>query len=305
MEYIFDLVILTGIQLLSMFGIFFLFGLLIYYIEKQTVKYIYSSLGSQGFLLTAWIGTPIHEFGHYVMCKIFRHNVSDVQWFPTSLHSHTLGYVRHSYDEDSLYQRIGLFFISIAPLMSGMVVLSFFVYLLLPSTYVELSNYLSAIQANGITTTNLEFMFTSSIEVLKTLFSIENIQTLQFWIFIVIAMGICTHMSLSSSDLRGVGRGFVTIAGFLFIVNFITILLGLDVNKWVVKIFQFNTYILGMMIFVLCLSLLTLLISWILYQFKKVNNGLNRTTRTATTTTERSTSTYRYKKEDLHNNGRS
>ena len=41
------------------------------------------AFGRKGFLLTAWIGVPIHELGHAIMCVLFRHKIVATQFFPT------------------------------------------------------------------------------------------------------------------------------------------------------------------------------------------------------------------------------
>lgn len=62
------------------------------------------------------IGVPAHELGHAFMCVLFGHRVTAINLFSPEGPSGVLGYVSHSWNTRSPYQRIGCFFIGIAPL---------------------------------------------------------------------------------------------------------------------------------------------------------------------------------------------
>lgn len=49
--------------------------------------------------LTAWIGVPIHELGHAIMCLLFRHKIVATQFFPTDTSQGALGYIQHQYNQ--------------------------------------------------------------------------------------------------------------------------------------------------------------------------------------------------------------
>ena len=51
MTFIFDLLILTFVQLISLFGILIVVGFLIHIIERQSVRFIYKSFGLRGLLV--------------------------------------------------------------------------------------------------------------------------------------------------------------------------------------------------------------------------------------------------------------
>ncbi|MFF5993739.1 hypothetical protein AAGS61_03140 [Lysinibacillus sp. KU-BSD001] len=257
-----DLIILTVLQLSSLFGIIIIVGFCIHIIERQSVKFIQQSFGKQGFLFTSWIGTPVHEFGHYMMCKIFNHKVVDVQWFPKDKHASTLGYVAHRYNSGSLYQRIGVFFISIGPLFSGLLALALLLYMLLPASYAEFSTFTKSIEPSALTIEHIIMIVKSSFEVISTIFVVENFTSIRFWIFLLLAICICTHISLSPADLRGAFSGFITMTLLLFVINLIALFIGLDTNQFVFAFIQYNAYLIGWMSFVLFLSLITLVITF-------------------------------------------
>lgn len=85
--------------------------------------------------LTAWIGVPIHELGHAIMCVLFRHKIVATQFFPTDTSQGALGYVQHQYNHKSVYQRIGNFFIGIGPIISGITALILLMRYFVPESY--------------------------------------------------------------------------------------------------------------------------------------------------------------------------
>ena len=269
MTFIFDLLILTSIQLISLFGILIVVGFLIHIIERQSVRFIYKSFGLRGLLFTSWIGTPIHELGHYVMCKIFNHQVIAVQWFPKDQHASVLGFVEHRYNSRSLYQRIGVFFISIGPLFSGLLALSLLLYVLLPNSFNTFVHFTKSIQPTSLTPENIALILTTSLEMMLTIFTLDNVTTIGFWIFLLLAAFICTHMSLSPADLRGAFSGLMTIAITLFIVNLIATFIGFNTSTVISILVTYNVYLIGWMGFVLCISVITLALTFMISLLKR------------------------------------
>ena len=86
------------------------------------------TFGWKSQLLTGWLGTPIHELSHAVMCLLFLHRIKDVALFRPNEKTGTLGYVHHEFNPRNLYHQIGNFFIGIAPVIGGCLVL----YLIMP-----------------------------------------------------------------------------------------------------------------------------------------------------------------------------
>lgn len=95
---IFQILLTSVIQLLSLIGVIIVIGFLLGYLESLTRMYWSRAFGRKGFLLTAWIGVPIHELGHAIMCVLFRHKIVATQFFPTDTSQGALGYVQHQYN---------------------------------------------------------------------------------------------------------------------------------------------------------------------------------------------------------------
>ena len=94
----------------------------------------------------------------------------------------TLGYVNHSYNPKSFYQRIGNFFIGTGPIWFGIVVLCFVSWLLLPNE----------MQINSFLSMNFWGRW-------------------QSYVWLYFALTIASHITLSPPDLVGATDGGVAI----------------------------------------------------------------------------------------------
>ena len=137
--------------------------------------------GIQGYIYLTAPGVMIHEIGHAVFCLIFRHKIVEMKLFSPE-EDGTLGYVNHSYNPKSFYQRIGNFFIGTGPIWFGITILCFVSWLLLPSE-MEVGNFFS---------TNFWGRWQSYI-----------------WLYFVLT--IASHITLSPPDLAGSVDGGIAI----------------------------------------------------------------------------------------------
>ncbi len=103
----FQILLTSVIQLLSLIGVIIVIGFLLGYLESLTRMYWSRAFG-KGFLLTAWIGVPIHELGHAIMCVLFRHKIVATQFFPTDTSQGALGYVQHQYNQKVCINGLGI-----------------------------------------------------------------------------------------------------------------------------------------------------------------------------------------------------
>ena len=169
------LFLLFGI--LPWIAIAFIMQLLSNSIRKSLTKI----LGIQGYIYLTCHGVMVHEIGHALFCVIFRHKIVEMKLFSPE-EDGTLGYVNHSYNPNSFYQRIGNFFIGTGPIWFGIVVLCFVSWMLLPNE-MNIGNFFSA----------------------------------AFWgrwqsyIWLYLALTIASHITLSPPDLKGAADGGITI----------------------------------------------------------------------------------------------
>lgn len=75
--------------------------------------------------VTGILGSPVHEFSHLVACAIFRFPIHSVSLYSPRSADGSLGHVTFSFDPRSLLDRFGMAVQGIAPLLSGIAIVSF------------------------------------------------------------------------------------------------------------------------------------------------------------------------------------
>lgn len=253
-------------------SIFILFGFIYNYIENRNTRNILSLFGYKGILFTGIVGTTIHELSHLLMCLIFNHKITDFQLFNLKgyKNSGVLGYVSHKYNNNSLYQKCGNFFIGVSPMIFGTFFIIFSFKLLLPNIFnsLDIENYIyniSNIELINILSLILHFCKL----IFLSLFKIENFYNINFYIFIYIMFSISTHMSLSKEDLKSSLIGIFSLFSIFFIISILCVIFEYNVNSLLISFIKFIIYLsifLGIGIF---FAMLSLIISTIAYKIKK------------------------------------
>jgi len=241
-------------QILWIWGAFFLIGFALYFISNLRDKAFAESIGHKAELfLTGWIGVPVHEMGHAVFCFIFGHKITEAKFFSPK-EDGTMGYVKHEFNPKSTYQKIGNFFIGIAPMLFGTVVIYALLGLLLPDYLPE--------ELNGS-------IAETGWEIFKNFFSFSNFGNLRFWIFIYLSLGIASHMKLSIQDFKGATSGFLTLLCLIFLINLIATailnfgLKSILISEWfTTKVNVLLSIFYPIMLYALVLSVFYLLFSY-------------------------------------------
>ncbi len=245
-------------------GLLILIGIILGVLEGRANLYVQRVFGRKGIMLTAWIGTPVHEFGHLIMCYLFRHDVKEFKLLALRRKDGVLGYVQHGWDPKSLYQNIGNFFIGMGPIFSGTAALIMGMYLLLPGSFSSFADFL-ALEPTRLDSEILVQIFVLTAELFGSIFSAENVGNLNFWIYFALAIGISSHMALSKEDLKGASRGLVTIFFFIFLVNVIALLLKTDLSGIFLNVLALNIYLLAFSMVSIAFSLIRLFLSFVIY----------------------------------------
>ena len=152
---------------------------------------------------TGFLGTPVHEASHALMCLLFGHKILKVRFFTPSAEDGTLGCVVHSYDRRNLYQRAGNLFIGIAPILAGTLLLGLLLRLLLPAMFTDL---LAGVRAADFTAD-----FGGACRTLGRTFAglFSYAVHWQWWVFLLLGSFIGLHMTLSRADLAGALDGLI------------------------------------------------------------------------------------------------
>ncbi|NGZ66592.1 hypothetical protein G6Z92_06280 [Vibrio aestuarianus subsp. cardii] len=164
-------------------------------------------------MTTAAFFVPIHELSHAVACMIFRHKIDKVVLFTTQSHSGQLGYVKHSWNTQSLYQRVGCFFIAIAPLVTA----SIAVYLM---TQYSRTPIIINENITYTSSTLVEEIINYSYIVAENMFKNDNINN--WWMISAVAL-LCYHCVPSAKDFENALPGGVALIVFGVATHFLGI----------------------------------------------------------------------------------
>ena len=224
-------------QILFTVGVIVAFGLLIALCRKAFCQ-IVGDKGTKILLITGVVGTPIHELGHALMCIIFGHKVVEMKLYQPDSKDGTLGYVNHRYNEKNIFHQIGNFFIGIAPILCGSGVLLLLMYLLVPDVYTEVTaelQFIALLSTDFFDLSTYAGYLDLFWEVVLDVFDFTNSANILWWIFVVLALSISSHMELSIEDIKGGLRGFIYIAGILLVADIILYLISFSVLESVTE----------------------------------------------------------------------
>lgn len=99
-------------------------------ISQQITRWAMQQTSYAIIAIIGFFGIVIHELSHLIIAILFHHNITDFKLWQIS-NDGVLGYVNHTYNKNSFYQRFGNVFIGLAPIFGlGLAVysLTFFMY---------------------------------------------------------------------------------------------------------------------------------------------------------------------------------
>ena len=236
-------------------GVIVLFGLFIAFCRRSFCRLV-GRAGPTILLITGVVGTPIHELSHALMCLIFGHKIDKIKLYQPNSKDGTLGFVSHSFNRKNPYHRIGTFFIGIAPIIGGSGAILLLMALMVPD--ISASVWQNIGQVEGLyfrefsLAAVLEFLL-MAWNVFLCVFDLSYAGNTVWWIFIILALMISSHMELSGADIKNGVGGF-----------WLLLLLMLAVDTVIFFVYRpaLATVTLAMATFGLALSSF-LLISWI------------------------------------------
>ena len=210
------------LQILFTIGVIALGGFLI----ALCNRFFYANFGENArgvCYVTGALGTPVHELSHALFCLIFAHKIDEIQLFQINSEDGTLGYVSHSYNPKNIYQRIGNFFIGIAPIVVISGLLFLVAWLLMPNTVRIMVARISHISMRG----GIGNVFTSYFSAMGAFF--QAVTNYRWWIFILVGAFFALHMTLSGADIKGALSGLLLVVALFLIADVVLGLIGTDV----------------------------------------------------------------------------
>ncbi|MFA6849528.1 MAG: hypothetical protein WCS30_04190 [Selenomonadaceae bacterium] len=257
MEMVWNVFVLTGIELMYLLGVVIAAGFLLGIVESFSNQWAYKAWGRSGILVTSFIGTPIHEAGHALLCILFHHKITAIKFLDLNPQAETLGYVQHSFDKQSLYQRMGTFFISMGPIFSGTASILFFLYFLEPDVFQVLQKLAAnaPLDASGM---QLIQWFEYSIKVFYgEIVNFTKLGSWQYGLFLFLAISVSSHIALSTTDLKNMMSGLGVIFCVAVLGNAVAALIEVDTLHYVLLLAPYNIYLLSVLSVSILFSLFT------------------------------------------------
>ena len=252
-----NLLKILATQIIGLFGIFFVFGYILSKLQEYTQKTYFRSVGWKGILWTAWFGTPLHEYSHAFFAKLFRHKIIEMRLFKPNYQTGELGYVNHSYNQKSFYQSVGNFFIGSAPMIFGSITLVILLKFLLPNGDTVFASLTGDYSIWG--------MLAGVKNSVLALFSLDNLTSGWFWLFLYASFCIASHMAPSKADRKGMWYGFILIIIVLVIINILFLLIKIDITNYVLIFSKWLSIFIAIFTYATMISLTHFLISKIIF----------------------------------------
>ena len=192
-----------------------------------------SVFGWWAVVFTGAVGTPVHEIGHWLGCKIFGFRVVDVALFRpfAGRYDGVLGYVTYSYSGQSTWSRIGSFVTGIAPLVFGCVVILLILRFLTPEIYRRIRDRIDTAYKKRGAAKIPSVLWAAVSGFFTGLFSLRRFGIVRGVLCLYLVTSISMHMSLSAADLKGAAAGFIVIIALYLVYGVIATLLKTDYVK--------------------------------------------------------------------------
>jgi len=243
-------------QSLSLLGGLALLAVALHLVERRVSRRLSHRFGWRSVLVTGWLGVPLHELSHLAMCWVFRHRIVAYRLFDPDPRTGTLGYVQHAYQRRSLYQLAGNFFIGVAPLLAGSLVLLGGLALLLPGAQPPLSTEPAPVGFGP----QLSHVVGLAGLTLGRMVTLSNLTSWQLWLFLALALCVGAHLSPSCPDLTGALPGLALLLGLLFGLNVVNRAASLwPPELWV----RVAAGVISPLLAVLCVALVLQMIFWL------------------------------------------
>lgn len=252
-------------QLLGLtLGVMIVCGL-VAWAARKTFMYFVGDSAKIVLYASSVVGTPVHEFGHALMCIPFAHHITDMKLlqFPKG-RSRTLGYVEHSYNRKNPWAVFGDLFISFGPIFSGLGVMILVLTLCFPTQW---DAYLDSSRQMVEAGASIQEMLSTVFALLLSLFDRFQEDAVRSTVGMIIILSVSQHITLSLADLKGCFKALLMYAGIAAIFAGVTMLLGLQ-GGIVSALMTFNLRLLSLFCVTIAFSLVWVVIALLVYLFR-------------------------------------
>lgn len=266
MDFFVELFIRTFVETFYLLGVIVLVGMILGILRNYSIRNFQRSFGSKSVMITGIIGVPIHELSHAIAALLFGHKITEIKLIQKPDEKGVMGYVQHSYNQRSVYQQIGNFFIGVAPIFGGVISIITLMRFIIPEAYNRfISILVGSLKITELNRITIEGIMNSYEGLIKSIFLFNNFENPYFYIFLFMSICIASHISLSSADIKGASRGLVIIFLIILLLNV------LDLSKYILafSIIRYNILVTGFLILAVILSVITFGISLILLTIRR------------------------------------
>ncbi len=165
--------------------------------------------------VTSWLGTPLHELGHALMCLLFAHRIEYIRLFPTGAGD---AMVEHSYNKRNPYAVFGNLWIGLGPVFAGLALIIAVLYFVYP---VSMQAFVESLRVLLGGEGHVEDLFSAIGGVIQGLF-LE--QTRALWVRILslfVLFSVALHVRVSTADLRGM---LIGVPGYMLLSVFLAMI---------------------------------------------------------------------------------
>jgi hypothetical protein len=234
----------VGFQLLVLLGPGVVIGALLHALAVVIDRRAQAAFGFRRYFLAAgWLGTAVHEAGHAAFALLFGHRIRHIKWFDLHARDGTLGHVRHEYDPRSVYQRLGLFFIGVGPLVVGGAVVYVVARQLLGAALFVPARTIPPLDGVAMSPGDLARVAGQIWHAVAAfsglLLTWSHVTSWQFWLFVYFAFAVGGGLRLSPPDLALAARGLGLLVALLAAANAATLWAGDFATRYVLVAARF------------------------------------------------------------------
>ena len=221
-------------------------------------------LGGAAYVLFGWLGTAVHETGHALFCLLFGHRITGIKLFDFAPRDGTRGHVRHTFDPANPWQQVGNFFIGIAPILFGtLVIVAAARGLLGAEAFTRMAEPLpqsGLLRSGGDGLALARHVAGGAGAALAALLDPQRLLDWPAWVFLYLTLAVGSSISLSSADLKGALAGFGTLVFLVLIANLATLWLGDVLGTGVAWLARWQAVGYAAMLFALAVNALAALV---------------------------------------------
>jgi hypothetical protein len=262
------------LQLLVLFGPLLFLAFLMHFLSLLNQYLSFNTLGKTIYIyLFGWLGITFHEMGHAMFAVLFGHKVKEIKLFKPDPKSGSMGYVMHSYNTKNIYHQIGNFFIGIGPVLMCVFVLYLLSRFLIKVPFSKFPTFEFLPDGFGAWAWVKQQTIDSWASISIFFGSIYNDDHSSWWkllLFIYFFYAVGSFITLSPSDIKSAGMGFMIIVLLFLIFNVCTLWMGNFALTGLTKVNFFLSGFYSIMLLAILLQLVFIAILSIFYLLFKL-----------------------------------